>query len=91
MARSCTVDASVFQNSFFPSEEGHRESNRFLRAIQNQDIPVVVPFLVLPEIAGTVSRIQHNPALARDFAASLRWLPGMTFIPPGWRSCPGSF
>ena len=81
MVKPCTVDASVFLNAFFPSEAGHRESNRFLRVIQEQGIPVVVPFLLLPEIAGAVSRIQSNPALARDFTASLRRLPGLTFIP----------
>jgi predicted nucleic acid-binding protein len=80
MISPCTVDASVFLNGFFPSEAGHQESNRFLRGLQEKGVPVIVPFLLLPEIAGTISRIQRNPALARDFAASLQRLPGLVFI-----------
>jgi predicted nucleic acid-binding protein len=80
MIKPCTVDASVFLNAFFPSEAGHQDSHRFLQVIQEKGAPVVVPFLLLPEIAGTISRIQGNSSLARDFAASLKRLPGLVFI-----------
>jgi hypothetical protein len=51
MASTFTVDASVFLNAFNPYEAGHEESHRLLGHLQAQAWPVIVPTLLLPEVA----------------------------------------
>ena len=76
-----TVDASVFLNAFNPHEEGYEHSHRLLSEMQRQAIPVVVPSLLLPEVAGVVARAQDDAQLARRFALSLSRLPHLTLVP----------
>jgi predicted nucleic acid-binding protein len=80
MTRPFTVDASVFLNAFNPSEAGHAESRRMLSRLQAQAIPVIVPTLVLPEVAATISRVRGDAALARDFASALSRLPNLVLV-----------
>jgi predicted nucleic acid-binding protein len=76
-----TVDASVFLNAFNPYEAGHRNSNRLLAELQERAAPIVVPTLVLPEVAAAVSRGRADEALAREFTAALSRLPHLMLIP----------
>ena len=80
MARPHTVDASVFLNAFNPAEAGHAESNRLLVYLQAQATPIVVPALVLPEVAATISRVRGAADLAREFADRLSQLPNVMLI-----------
>jgi predicted nucleic acid-binding protein len=81
MAITYTVDASVFLNGFNPREPGHEESHRFLEGLREQAIPIIVPTLLLPEVAAAVSRGQGDSELARGFAAALRQLPHLVLVP----------
>jgi predicted nucleic acid-binding protein len=56
MATTYTVDASVFLNGFNPYESGHEQSRRFLDLLREQGVPIIVPTLLLPEVAAAVSR-----------------------------------
>jgi len=76
-----TVDASVFLNAFNPYEAGHAESQRLLALLQERAAPIVVPTLLLPEVAAAVSRGRNDADLARRFAATLRQLPHLVLIP----------
>lgn len=76
-----TVDASVFLNAFNPYEEGHQESHRFLAELQEQGVPIVVPTLLLPEVAGTIARGRQDARLARTFTGNLANLPHLVLIP----------
>jgi predicted nucleic acid-binding protein len=80
MARPFTVDASVFLNAFNPSEAGHAESQRVLAWLHEQATPIIVPTLVLPEVAATISRARGDAALARDFASALSRLPNLVMV-----------
>lgn len=80
MARPFTVDASVFLNAFNPSETGHEESKRAMAWLQEQAIPMIVPTLVLPEVAATIRRVRGDETLARDFAGALSRLPNLMLI-----------
>jgi predicted nucleic acid-binding protein len=80
MARPFTVDASVFLNAFNPSEAGHADSQRVLAWLQEQATPIIVPTLVLPEVAATISRVRGDAALARDFASALSRLPNLVLV-----------
>lgn len=76
-----TVDASVFLNAFNPYEAGHEISRSFLRRLQDQAMPVVVPTLLLPEVAAAVRRGRGDESLARQFALALSRLPHLVWIP----------
>jgi predicted nucleic acid-binding protein len=81
MAEIYTVDASVFLNAFNPYEAGHAESHRLLAVMQERAVPIIVPNLLLPEVAGTISRGRGQAELARDFVAALSRLPHLVIVP----------
>jgi len=81
MATTYTVDASVFLNGFNPYEAGHEESHRLLAQMQDDAVPIIVPTLLLPEVAAAVSRGRDDADLARRFSANLRHLPHLFLVP----------
>lgn len=81
MARTYTVDASVFLNAFNPYEQGHQASNGLLAHLQQHALPIIVPTLLLPEVAAAISRGRQDEALARDFALGLTRLPHLVMVP----------
>ena len=81
MTSTYTVDASVFVNGFNPYEAGHEESRRLLALLQEQAAPIVVPALLLPEVAAAIGRGRQDADLAREFAAALSRLPHLVLIP----------
>jgi predicted nucleic acid-binding protein len=83
MATTYTIDASVFLNAFNPYEAGHEHSRRLLAELQAEGVPIIVPTLVLPEVAAAVSRGHDDTNLARRFAANLRQLPHLVLVPLG--------
>ncbi|MBN1139426.1 MAG: type II toxin-antitoxin system VapC family toxin [Anaerolineae bacterium] len=81
MASTFTVDASVFLNAFNPYEQGHATSQRLLACLQDQATPIIVPTLLLPEVAAAIGRGQDDATLARAFAAALSRLPHLVWVP----------
>src|SRR4051812_3631691 len=51
-----TVDASVWVNAFDQREPGHLVSRQFLEVLRSQALPIIVPNVVLVEVAGAISR-----------------------------------
>lgn len=80
MASTYTVDASVFMNAFNPYEAGHEDSHRLLARLQEQAIPIIVPTLLLPEVAAAISRGRQDEGLAREFATALDRLPHLVWV-----------
>lgn len=76
-----TIDASVWVNAFDQRETGHAASRQFLELVRHQARPIIVPTLVLVEVAGAVSRTRQDPAGAQAFAQALSHLPGLTQRP----------
>lgn len=76
-----TVDASVWVNGFDQREPGHEVSRRVLEHLRDQTVLVVMPHLVLAEVAGAVSRTRNNPAQALAFATAIGNLPNVTLVP----------
>ena len=81
MATLYTVDASVFLNAFNPYEPRHLDSRQFLSQLQAQATPVVVPTLLLPEVAAAIGRGRQDETLARSFASALGRLPHLVWVP----------
>jgi predicted nucleic acid-binding protein len=75
-----TVDASVFVNAFNPREKGHAKSFEFLTSIQERGNPVIVPALLVPEIAAAVARATGGAAGALEFAVAAAALPHLTVV-----------
>jgi predicted nucleic acid-binding protein len=75
-----TVDASVWVNAFDQREPGHRVSRQFLDLLRDQALPIIVPNLVLVEVAGAISRTRRTPAQAQAFAFALGRLPHVTTV-----------
>src|SRR5438128_5946013 len=76
-----TVDASVFVNAFNPHEDGHAESLAILAAIQERDDPIIVPTLLVLEIASAVARASDDSAGALQYAYATAALPHLTAVP----------
>lgn len=75
-----TIDASVFLNGFSTTEIGHEISRALLAQLQELATPIIVPTLLLPEVAATISRGQRNPALAQAFAEMLKQRAHLTLV-----------
>ena len=75
-----TIDASVFLNAFNPDEQHHRDSLRLLSRLREQAAPMVVPTLLLPEVAASISRVRGDSDLALQFTAELERLPHLTLV-----------
>lgn len=75
-----TVDASIFVNAFNPYEVGHDDSQRLLALMQEAAAPIVVPTLLLPEVAAAVGRGRGDADLARRFSAAVSRLPHLVLV-----------
>jgi len=81
MAGPLTIDASVFVSAFNANEPRHTESSRLMESVRARGLPMVVPTLVLPEVAATISRATGDSQTARSFTDQLRRLPGLVLVP----------
>lgn len=75
-----TIDASVFVSAFNPHEPGHAESLRLLATIQEHADPVIVPTLLVPEIASAVTRASADGPGALQYARATAELPHLTVV-----------
>jgi predicted nucleic acid-binding protein len=76
-----TLDASVFVNAFSPTETGSDTSVKLLDQLRQNGIVVVVPTLLLPEIAAAIARKQGQVDLALVLTDQVRKLPNLTLVP----------
>lgn len=81
MAVTFTIDASVYLNAFNPYESGSEQSRNFLKQLEENATPMIVPALLLPEIAAAIRRGRDDPDLAKQFALTLSRLPNLVLIP----------
>lgn len=81
MSAVFTVDASVFVSAFTPSEPAHQASKDFLFQVRQKGAPLIVPTLVIVEIAAAIGRGQGKPDLGYAFAMQVNRFPDITFVP----------
>lgn len=79
-SRRYTVDASVFVNAFNPHEAGHAASLQILFTIQERGDPVIVPTLLVPEVASAVARATDDSDGAIEYANATAALPHLTLV-----------
>ena len=75
-----TIDASVFVNAFNPHERGHAESLQILAEIQERGDPIIVPSLLVAEIASAVARASDDTIGALQYANATAALPHLTLV-----------
>lgn len=75
-----TIDASVFVSAFSPAESAHQDSKTFMAKVRDATTPVIVPTLVLPEVAAAISRGQGKPELGIAFALELVNFPNLVLV-----------
>ena len=80
MSQPLTVDASVFVNAFSPTEADSDHSWDYINTLKRAGTPIIVPTLLLPEIAASISRKQGNAALGIQLAQQVRDIPHLTLI-----------
>ena len=80
MSQPLTVAASVFVNAFSPMEEGSDHSWAYLNSLKQAGTPIIVPALLLPEIAASIARKQGNTELGIQLAHDVRDIPNLTLI-----------
>src|SRR3972149_3327801 len=80
MSGPLIIDASVFISAFNPAEPQHGESSRLMARIRAGGTPLVAPTLVLPELAGAISRTTGDSESARPFTERLGTLPGLILV-----------
>lgn len=75
------IDASVITNSFLEKEENHRYSKDLLTKIKKENLSVIFPEILIPEIASSIARETQDINLALEFTQSLREVENFMFIP----------
>lgn len=80
MNSQLTIDASVFVSAFSTAETEHGDSKAFMTRIREASAPIIVPTLVLPEVAAAISRGQGKPELGVAFALELVNLSNLVLV-----------
>lgn len=80
MSNPVTIDASVFVSAFTPSEKAHQASKAFMREVREAGLPIILPTLVIPEIAAAIGRGQGKPDLGYLFAIEVSQFPHVTLV-----------
>lgn len=80
LATMYTIDASVFVRAYTMQDVASDVCDRFLTSIQEQNITIFEPTLVLLEVAGVISREYNNPMLGRISASTIMDFSHISFI-----------
>jgi predicted nucleic acid-binding protein len=75
------VDASVHVADARPQDPNHAEARAFLDRVAADGCAVLVPTIVLAEVASAISRGMGYPDVARRVTAVLRRQPHCQFVP----------
>jgi predicted nucleic acid-binding protein len=67
-------------NAFNPHADGHADSLAVLASIQERADPVIVPSLLISEIASAVARASDDPSGAREYARATAGLPHLMLV-----------
>jgi predicted nucleic acid-binding protein len=80
MNSSYTIDASVIVSAFSPAEIAHPVSKAFMSQVRDEAAPLIIPTLVLPELASAIARGQGKPELGMAFAEELSRFPNLVLV-----------
>ena len=75
------VDASVLVSRLVPHDVHHQASDRWLARHIDAGGLIIVPGLLLPEVAGAVARRTGDARLARRATTAILGLPSLRVVP----------
>lgn len=75
------IDANIFARDADPTDPDHPTCRTFLEALDQRQIPIIVPNLVLAEVAAAVSRTRRDPIRARIITDSIATFAHIQLVP----------
>ena len=75
-----TLDANIYARAIDPNDPNYDACHALLERLKQGDVRVVVPTLLLAELAASISRVRRDPMRARITVDALQALPCITFI-----------
>jgi predicted nucleic acid-binding protein len=76
-----TLDANIFARDTDPTDPLYPACRALLEALDQRQIPIIVPNLLLAEVAAAVSRTRHDPIRARIITDAITAFPHVKLIP----------
>jgi predicted nucleic acid-binding protein len=76
-----TLDASVYVRAADPNDPDQAICQELIDALDDQAAPIIVPRLLLAELAGVLRRLTRDPIRARLAVDALRSLPQVQLVP----------
>jgi len=76
-----TLDASVYVRAADPNDPDQATCQALIDALDDQAAPIIVPRLLLAELAGALRRLTRDPIRARLAVDTLRSMPHIQLIP----------
>ena len=74
------VDASIWVSRLVPQDEHHERCQKWLLQQRAAGVTLVSPALLLPEVAGAISRRTGDGTLAERAIQMLQSLPGLRLV-----------
>lgn len=75
-----TIDASIYARDVDPTDPDAIVCHTLIERLQQGDVRVIVPTLLLAELAASISRTRRDPIRARIVVDALQVLPFMEFV-----------
>jgi predicted nucleic acid-binding protein len=75
-----TIDANIFVRDLDARHADHADCNALLERLAGTTTPIIVPALILAEVAGALSRELHDPMRGRLAVMLLQELPHVTLV-----------
>lgn len=75
------IDASVIVNSQLEREPHHNQSKAFLIMVEEKNLRVFLPEIVIPEITSGILRATMDEDFAFQFVNNLRSISNFLFVP----------
>jgi len=75
-----TLDASIVARDFDPGDPEYAACHELIALLDQQAIPVIVPRLLLAEIAGLARRLTRDPIRARLMVDAWRTFPHVQIV-----------
>ena|SRR2546426_9564185 len=75
------VDASVWVSHFAAADLNHLDTRAWFKQVRSAGELIFGPVLLLPEVAGAISRRTQNPEFGRQTIAGLERMPRLRLSP----------
>ena len=76
-----TLDANIFARDTDPTDPLYPVCHALLELLDQRQIPIIVPHLLLIEVAAAVSRTRRDPIRARIIADAIAAFAHVQFVP----------